>query len=279
MAVLATQLTQHLSLFDNNLPIETKKMLLKEKLQSFVLSFIYNHPEYRKLNFYGGTCARIIYGLNRLSEDIDFDNTNQVDLSNFGEDLLKFCSTKMVQKDVTVHEQKGEFGVARWTLKFPILFELGLSNLEDEKLHLKVEVSNHFQTANILVTPVSNNYGLSYVARHFDLPSLMAGKIIACLERVHKKGNTGILVKGRDYYDLIWYMQQQVMPNPEKLKNDSKNGLTVKEAFKLLSEKVSSINSKHLEVDLINLTTEQIYMKNWLSNFKVFFEQYVEFYL
>lgn len=61
--VLETQLSQkdHLS---NN---AVQRIFLKEVLQSYVLAFIYNHKTYRLLNFYGGSCLRIIYGLNRMS--------------------------------------------------------------------------------------------------------------------------------------------------------------------------------------------------------------------
>ncbi len=47
---------------------------MKEVLQAYVLDYLYNHPSYRRLNFYGGTCLHVVYGLNRLSEDLDFDN-------------------------------------------------------------------------------------------------------------------------------------------------------------------------------------------------------------
>jgi predicted nucleotidyltransferase component of viral defense system len=39
-----------------------------------VLDYLYNHTIYRRLNFYGGTCLHVVYGLNRLSEDLGFDN-------------------------------------------------------------------------------------------------------------------------------------------------------------------------------------------------------------
>jgi len=56
------------------LPNDFKRVLLKEALQAYVLEYLYNHPAYRRLNFYGGTCLHVVYGLNRLSEDLDLDN-------------------------------------------------------------------------------------------------------------------------------------------------------------------------------------------------------------
>ena len=57
--------------------------ILKPAFQSLVLDYIYNHAHYRNLNFYGGTCLHIIYNLNRLSEDIDLDNSQGIQLDLF----------------------------------------------------------------------------------------------------------------------------------------------------------------------------------------------------
>jgi predicted nucleotidyltransferase component of viral defense system len=66
---------------DPLLAVETKRIVLKDVLQAYVLDFLYYHPAYRHLNFYGGTCLHVMYGLNRLSEDLDFDNSAGIDLN------------------------------------------------------------------------------------------------------------------------------------------------------------------------------------------------------
>ncbi len=70
MATLIQSMQNILSQKDPFLANETKRVLLKEFLQAYTLDFLYNHPVYRKLNFYGGTCLHMLYVLNRLSEDI-----------------------------------------------------------------------------------------------------------------------------------------------------------------------------------------------------------------
>ena len=85
MTTLIQALQHALSTKDPLLPVETKRILLKEALQSYVLDFLYNHSHYRRLNFYGGTCLHIIYNLNRLSEDLDFDNGENLDGSHESE--------------------------------------------------------------------------------------------------------------------------------------------------------------------------------------------------
>lgn len=74
MATLIQTLQGVLYEKDPHLPPETKRILLKEVLHAHVLDYLYNHPIYRRLNFYGGTCLHVVYGLNRLSEDLNLDN-------------------------------------------------------------------------------------------------------------------------------------------------------------------------------------------------------------
>ncbi len=94
------------------------------------------------------------------------------------------------------------------TLKFPVLNALGLSPNTNEALHLKVEVSQHEQIAVIQHTPVLV-YGRSLVAAHFSLETMMAGKMLVCLERSFARGRSGVQVKGRDFYDLCIFVDDQ----------------------------------------------------------------------
>ena len=51
----------------------------------------------------------------------------------------------------------------------------------------------------------------------------MAGKMIACLERNFQRGREGAFIKGRHFYDLLWFMQKNVQPLAEKLEEDAQN--------------------------------------------------------
>jgi len=53
----------------------------------------------------------------------------------------------------------------------------------------------------------------------------MAGKMLACLEYNFQRGKEGVLIKGRDFYDLVWFMQKRVVPLKEKLRK-MENSLT-----------------------------------------------------
>ncbi|MEO7840206.1 MAG: nucleotidyl transferase AbiEii/AbiGii toxin family protein, partial [Anaerolineales bacterium] len=240
MATLIQTLRSVLDSKDLLLPAETKRILIKEALQAYVLDFVYNHPAYRRLNFYGGTCLHVVYGLNRLSEDLDFDNSSEIDLSYLADDLSAYFRRIFGYGDTNLKTQQGSNEVLRVTLKFPLLNSLGLSSYSNESLHLKVEISHHKQIAVLQKTP-SFYYGRSFVPVHFSLETMMAGKIIACLERNFQRGKEGAYIKGRDFYDLLWYMQKSIQPLPEKLAKDGKKPYTVKSAMQALQEKVQSI--------------------------------------
>jgi hypothetical protein len=272
MATLIQLMQNILSQKDPLLPNETKRVILKEFLQAYTLDFLYNHPVYRKLNFYGGTCLHVIYGLNRLSEDIDLDNSNGIDLSNLENDLLTFFRSNIGYADVTAKTQIGEWGVRRTTLKLPILYALGLTSHVNEPLHLKLEVSQHRQTAVVRQTPVLL-FGRSFVAAHFTLETMMAGKMLACLERNFQKGE-GAAIKGRDFYDLLWFMQQKIRPLEDKLAKDGRQSYTVQSAMELLGEKIAEMKLSDLAEDLLPLFEQRSFIEAWLEGFKENFMEY-----
>jgi predicted nucleotidyltransferase component of viral defense system len=252
--------------------LDVRRVVAKDVMISYLLSFIYNHKEYRKLVFYGGTCARVVYGLDRFSEDIDLDNSALVKTDTFNTELELYVKNQMQIQDADVYEQHGEGGIARWVVRAPVMHEIGLSPLPGEKLHVKVEMSTMPKKAVITKTPVIR-HGQVMVITHFDKPSLMAGKMVACLERVWKKGATrGTEIKGRDFYDLIWYMGQKVEPNHDVLQFGGMESYTIDKAWEMMSLKVKNIDKRELEIDLKSFIPNGVYLKEWLDNFQDFYQ-------
>jgi hypothetical protein len=273
------QLTQNvLSRRDPNLSNETKRIILKEFLQAYALDFLYNHPKYRKLNFYGGTCLHIIFGLNRLSEDIDLDNSQGIDLQHFEGDVANYFQRQFGYTDLASRTQEGEWGIRRTNLKFPILYSLGLTSHSNELLNLRIDVSQHKQVSILQKTPLLA-YGRSFVAGHFSLETMMAGKMLACLERNFQKGRNPALVKGRDFYDLLWFMQRKIHPLGEKLAKDGKEKYTVHSAFLALKAKVDTMKKPDLSHDLLPLFEQRSFIEAWLENFQANFSEYSKSYL
>lgn len=278
MATLIQTMQHVLETKDPLLSAETKRILLKEVLQAYVLDYLYNHPLYRRLNFYGGTCLHVLYELDRLSEDLDFDNSAGIDLSMLGADLTAFFRTALGYEPIEIKSQQGGHGILRLTLKLPVLNELGLSPYPNQALHLKVEVSHHQQVAILQNTPVFY-LGHSMVPSHFSLETMMAGKLLACLERNFQRGRQGAFIKGRDYYDLLWFMQRGTQPLEEKLSRDGEKTYTVEQAMLALKNKIAGISVADLAVDLLPMFESRSFVESWLENFHANVERYMGNYL
>ena len=278
MATLIQILENTLGVKDPRLSNETKRIVLKEALQAYVLDFLYNHRSYRSLNFYGGTCLHVIYSLNRLSEDIDLDNNQGVELEELVVDLLDYVQKYLGYQNITIKQQESREGIMRLTLRFSVLHDLGLSPHLDEMLHLKLEISHHRQTAVIEKTPVIF-YGRSFVPAHFSLETMMAGKMLACLERSFQVGDSATLIKGRDYYDLLWFMQQHIEPLEEKLENDGTQPYDVKSAMLALQGKIEQIRPRDLSMDLLPLFEQRTFIEAWIDSFHENFNRFLRYYL
>lgn len=240
--------------------------ILKEYLQITVLDFIYSHDDYSKLIFYGGSCLAHCFGLPRLSEDLDFvDPKRKINLLKLADDLEKYFG-KNTDLEVKITTQK-----FRLYLKFPILKELGLAeNNESALLFLKIEIFKDFNFCKNYKTEMIPlfKFNKSMLIRSFDLPTLMATKIRAIFrrkwEKTNKKGKILARVKGRDYFDLMWYLERGVKPNLECLEN-VKDIEELKNAFLKIIEK---IDSRSIKLDLESLIDNQDFIKRISKNIK-----------
>jgi predicted nucleotidyltransferase component of viral defense system len=220
----------------------------------------------------------VIYSLNRLSEDIDLDNSQDVYLGDLADDLLDYVQKYLGYQNITIKLQESQEGIMRLTLRFSVVHELGLSPNIDERLHLKVEISHHRQTAIIEKSPVIF-YGRSFVPAHFSLETMMAGKMLACLERSFQVGDSATLIKGRDYYDLLWFMQQHIEPLEEKLENDGAQSYDVTSAMLALQDKIGQIRAQDLSLDLLPLFEQRSFIEAWIDSFHENFNRFLGYYL
>jgi len=152
-----------------------KRSLLKEYLQVVVLDYLYAHPDYSDLMFYGDSCLAHCFGLNRLSEDLDFvDIRKRIDIARLATDIEHFFK-KNTDLGVTATIQK-----FRIYLKFPILRELNLAGpSESDLLFLKVESFREFDFCSNYRTQIIPlmKFNRSMLIKTFDLPTLMSTKI------------------------------------------------------------------------------------------------------
>jgi len=248
-----------------------KRNLLKEYLQIVVLDFIYSHQVYSQLLFYGGSALAHCFDLQRLSEDLDFiDESKKIKVAELAKDLENYFTTRT---DLPVKATIQKF---RIYLKFPILRELGISGrAESDDLFLKVEVFSDFDFREHYSTDVRPifKYNRSVLIKTLDTATLMSTKIRAILyrkwEKTDKQGQTIVKVKGRDYFDLLWYLQKGIKPNLDCIE-DAK---TLKELKEKLLTIVSRIDSQSIHLDLEALIADANFVNNLSRNMKAILER------
>lgn len=238
---------------------------LKEQVLYLVLAIIYNHTQYKQMIFKGGSALRILFNLPRLSEDLDFDQKiigfNPVDLE-------KAVAHELRTKYFPPLETKIQSN-KRIYLKFPILKNLGLAQSEgSDKLYVKLEIDEHVVPfAGFELTPVSR-FGVNFVARHYDLPTLMTGKIHALLYRIWLKGKQQeVDIKGRDFYDLYWFLSGGIKPNRKALKaiTGIANEASLKKEIRKRIQ--TSVTPAKLAYDLNNFLPDGHFVTDFSQNY------------
>lgn len=236
------------------------RTLLKEVLQNYILNFVYNEVLYKKLVFTGGTCLRKIYGLPRLSEDLDFDFTEQFDIQLFTDRVREYFTEKLQYKDIKTKISSRENTVF---LKFPILEELGVAKGASDSSVLFVRCDFSKETVGIFETEINpiSTADFTFYVLSYNLPTLFANKIIAFLSRKFFKGGEQLSpFKGRDVFDLSWFMEQS-----------AKRGFTLQPYWQRIF-KVLNLKNKNEVIDAIQTKIETIDKKSVYTDLLPFIE-------
>jgi len=184
---------------------------LREIIQEVALLGLWRAKFFEHAAFYGGTALRILYGLDRFSEDLDFSllaPSPDFNLARYTasleEELLAFgfnVRVEMVDKAVESAVQSAflKANTRNELLVIEAGEELTGQVAAGQVLKVKIEVDTDpppgFSTqTRYLLQPIP------FAVRSYSLPDLFAGKMHAILFRKWKNR-----VKGRDWYDLVWY--------------------------------------------------------------------------
>lgn len=246
--------------------------IAREYLQTLLLKLIYRSKFGTALSFMGGTALRICYDLKRYSEDLDFALDGKeipyrfsalTELLRKELGLLGFDISAKTQEEKVV--QKAFFGFSGLT------GALDLRRFrKEQKLHIKIEV-------DVRPTPLEEGERESFFVARFQeifpilkhtLPTLFAGKVLAVLQRAY--------TRGRDYYDLIWYLSRKTELNLGYLNRTLKGGsfATESEAFEAVREKVNAADPRILLGDLDGFLDDPR-ETGWISRYRDLFEQLV----
>jgi len=236
---------------------EEKFNVAREYLQILVLKILADAQAFQGMAFLGGTALRIIYQLRRYSEDLDFSVTSKV---KYDFDLITSAiKRELALQNVPVELKQNRGVVDHCMIHFTsVLQESGIAVARNQKLSVKLEVdTNPPKGAGVIDTIINADF--IFPVRHYDIPSLMAGKLHAVMFRRFNKG--------RDFYDLLWYLSRRIEPNLKLLSNaiyqTEQKRITLENGqwVKLLQKKLGEIDFSKIRRDLSPFIQDQNELK------------------
>lgn len=237
---------------------------LKEIIQEIVLSGLSRGNFFNKAAFYGGTALRIFYNLDRFSEDLDFallEPNQDFDLSKYFIYIEKELKAYGINLEISTKEKSKETNITSAFLKgntlehilkfFPSEEEHKYNHiLKDLKIKFEVDINppsgaTYEDKYKLLPSP--------HQIKLYDKESLLAGKIHAILCRGWKTRT-----KGRDLYDYIFFLANDIKVNLELLKNkliesnyiNEKDNLDINKVKELLINKFNEIDFNDAKEDV-----------------------------
>lgn len=176
-----------------------RKYMLKEYILLMVLDFLATSKFVKKITFIGGTNLRLVKGIDRFSEDLDFDCKNfpEEEFAEMSQAVLIFLQRSGL-KAAAREKQSEKLTAYRSRIYFPeLLFELGLSVYKEERFLIKPESQNQeFEYVPKMATISSCGFFFSFPVPPDEV--LCAMKLSALLSRA----------KGRDFYDALFLLAQ-----------------------------------------------------------------------
>lgn len=180
--------------------------LVREYLQARILEALQEEGLFLRWAFVGGTALRFLYSIPRFSEDLDFSLIDAGAESGIEAAMARVKRALTFEGYAVDIKLGGRPPVASAWVRFPGLpHELGLSPHAGQALSIKIELdTNPPPGAGIETSIVRRHVTLNLC--HHDRGSLLAGKLHAVLSRPW--------AKGRDLYDLVWYLADRSWPAP-----------------------------------------------------------------
>ncbi len=265
-----------------NRSLQDHEQALREILQEIALVGLWRGKFFEHAAFYGGTALRILYGLDRFSEDLDFtllEPNPQWSWQPFGEALKNELSSFGFDVSFVEKDKKTQTAVKSAFLKTPTVQELLkigvhtdlLKGVHPETLiRIKIEIDTepalgYEYEQKFLSQPVAVSI------RCVNEECLFACKTHAAFYRAWKGR-----VKGRDWYDLVWFIRKNTALNLSlfsKLSGQEKS-LTKAEFLKIAQERIERLDVASAIEDTIHYVRDQEAIRRTWS--KDFFQHWIE---
>jgi predicted nucleotidyltransferase component of viral defense system len=252
---------------------------LREIMQEITLAALSRTDFFEKAAFYGGTALRIFYGLDRFSEDLDF-SLLEVDegftLEPYFSAILTEFESLGIKVSIKEKEKVQQTSIESAFLKTETIWkELVLEDViqqtgvkSNKPVKIKIEVDRNpplgFTTEEkLLIRP------FSFYVRCFTRPCLFAGKLHALL---YRKWNNR--VKGRDWYDLEWYIKKGIPMDVKhflcraKDTHDSNDEeITPEQIIELLNNKIDSVSFTNIKEDVVRFIRDDSELSIWSASY------------
>ena len=252
---------------------------IREILQNAALLGLERHGFFEKAAFYGGTALRILYNLNRFSEDLDFSLLKpnkdfqlakynaaiKAELQSFG-----FTISVETKQKSTVSNIKSAFikaGTKVEMLKILVPPQIVRRIHKDSSLKIKLEIDvdppgNFTTEVKALLRPIP------FYVKTLQQPDLFAGKVHAILCR-----NWQTRVKGRDWYDLVWYISNNIPLRIRHLQarltqnQTLQEPLTHEQIITLLNNKIDKVDFKYAQQEVRPFLQDTDSVAIWSKDF------------
>ncbi len=254
---------------------------LREGIQELALCGLWRSKFFEHALFYGGTALRVLHGLDRFSEDMDFSliqPDQSFDLNSFGKSVISELSSWGFRTEITIKAKSKSTAIQSAFLKTnteqALLAIEAPANLlghghSSRQLKIKIEVDTNppldfTDETKLLLQPIP------FSVRTMTLSCLFAGKMHAVLCR-----SWGTRVKGRDWFDMVWYIGRGI---PVRLKHlearmrqsghwTATNALDANALQRLLLQSIDTLDVHSAKLDVQNFVRDQGSLALWSQDF------------
>ena len=257
---------------------------LKEIIQEIALLGLWRAKFFEHAAIYGGTALRILHGLDRFSEDMDFSlleprldfelqpylTAVKVELNSMG--FLVDVEEKIKTQETSIDSGFIKAETKEYLISFEVSEEISALTNSRDRMKIKLEVDTDppdgFKTeAKVLLQPIA------FSVKTYKLPDLFAGKVHAVLARKRLSGR----IKGRDYYDFVWYIGRDVPVHLAHLERrlrqtgtwTSDKSITREDLLTLLDKKFSDLDIDLAKKDILPFIKDPQAVDIWSRDFFV----------
>lgn len=252
---------------------------LREIMQEIALAGLSRTDFFEKAVFYGGTALRIFYGLDRFSEDLDFsllESNPDFSLEPYFPSIVSEFEAVGITVSIKEKDKKAQSNIESVFLKSETIWkELVLEDIvkqvgiqSNRNIKIKIEVDRKpplgFETEEkLLLRP------FSFYVKCFTKPSLFAGKMHALLFRKWQSR-----VKGRDWYDLEWYIKKGTPLDVSHFLRRAidtgdwkEENITPEQIVGLLKEKINTVSFNNIKEDVIRFIKDDKGIQIWSPDY------------